>query len=312
MRKGNALIFFLLVIGFAVFIFLVSVGTFKKVGIDKIDFSFFKNVVRNIRLTSTYGGGGGSGRKSQTGGGAYNSPSKISSPEATSTINPQYIPKGFTAEQISLYFHKVRLSSVSAGSTYYYGTVVLTTSLKEKEALDVTGWQIKGRSGGQFVPQAIEIFEPLGLAQDWDIILRQNDYVGIYTSRSANGRNFRMNKCVGYLENTTHFTPSLPRYCPPPNRSEIENFSSRCYDYILSLDSCAVPRGNVALPNNDFACRDYLNTINYKGCFDRHRGDKDFLSHEWRVWSGSRFLDERHDKVLLLDSKGLLVDLYSY
>jgi len=36
------------------------------------------------------------------------------------------------------------------------------------------------------------------------------------------------------------------------------------------------------------------------------------LSHEWRVWTGHKFLDYYHDKLLLLDKNGLLVDLRQY
>ncbi len=202
---------------------------------------------------------------------------------------------------------------MSAGSVTSLGRVGLSTpGLEKEEGVNVTSWLIKGRRGGQHIPKAVEVYDPSGLTVESDIVLKKGETLNIYTSTSAIGRNLRLNKCIGYLQNTSKFVPALPKDCPRPNRSEVQNFSSRCYDYVLSLGSCAFPKPNVLLPFDDYACRAYLDTINYKGCFERYRSDSDFLSREWRVWAGSRFLDERHDKVLLLDKQGLLVDIREY
>ncbi len=100
--------------------------------------------------------------------------------------------------------------------------------------------------------------------------------------------------------------------CPSVSRSEISSFTGLCQDYILSLGSCRLPSPNVLLPYFDEACKTFLNNLNYSGCFQKYRSDKDFLGREWRVWSGTKFLDDRHDQLLLFDNKGLLVDDYSY
>ena len=179
--------------------------------------------------------------------------------------------------------------------------------------IDITGWQFKSNRGGNFIPQAVALYDPSGNTPATDIIMGNGDYVNFYTSASANGKSFRLNKCTGYLQQITAFTPSLPLQCPSPSRSEVSGFSGQCQDYILSLGSCRVPDGNPPISNNDHACRSYLDNVNYKGCFEAHRADKDFSSNETRVWLGaSRILDDRHDQLLLLDNKGLLVDLYGY
>ncbi|MDP2598601.1 MAG: hypothetical protein Q8P49_02100, partial [Candidatus Liptonbacteria bacterium] len=126
------------------------------------------------------------------------------------------------------------------------------------------------------------------------------------------GRNLRLNKCIGYLENYNHFDPPLPMNCPYVDRSEVRGFSGACQDYATSLGGCRLPDPNPPIPSNDDACRYYLDTINYKGCFQKHFSDQDFLGHEWRVWSGGSFLDERHDHVVLLDKSGLVVDVRDY
>ena len=229
-------------------------------------------------------------------------------------ISPSEIPEGFTLKELSPYFHKVRLSSVYPGSgPDYPGQISLYTSFENEKSVNVTGWLLKARSGGQYIPRAINVYDPSGLASAEDIYLKNGDILYLYTNTSAIGQNLRLNKCLGYLENVNQFSPSLPRNCPTPSRFEVSGFSGVCQDYILSFSYCSLPDfNNLPIPQNDYACRQYLDTINYRGCFEKHRLDPDFLDHEWRVWTGSQFLDDRHDRLLLLDSRGLLVDLYEY
>lgn len=230
------------------------------------------------------------------------------------------IPKGFSASELSPYFHKIRLGSVFAGSYNYYGQVSLYASFSSPasqradndEAINVSGWVLRANNGSQIVPRAVNIYDPSGLASETDVYLKSGNVLYIYTSPSAIGVNLRLNKCIGYLENTNHFMPSLPMNCPYVPRSEVSNFSGRCQDYIMSLGSCRLPGPNPPIPYSEDACRYYLDRLNYRGCFERYRSDPDFLGYEWRAWSGSRFLDERHDRILLLDKQGLLVDIYEY
>jgi len=313
-KKGNAAVFFVLIIGFAVLVFLASSGAFKKVGIDKLDLSFsefYKNSGGTNKASTSPAISKSSSSKDATKLIPKEQPTQLN-PAPTSTISPSQIPIGFTLEQLSPYFKKIRIGSVSPGSYNYYGTVRINTNLGDKEAVDVTGWFLKAKNGNQFIPKAIEIYDPTGLASEGNLVLKKNDYLNIYTSASAIGRNLRLNECIGYLENVSKFIPPLPKNCPRPQWSEIENFSGVCYDYILSLGTCSFPKSNALLPINDYACREYLDKLNYKGCFEKYRRDPNFLSHEWRVWMGSRFLDARHDHVYLFDKNGLLVDERGY
>lgn len=239
----------------------------------------------------------------------------IQPPPPEPTISPSEIPEGFTSKELSPYFHKVRLGSVSPGfGPDSPGQISLSTSLEdEKSAVNVTGWLLKARNGSQYISRAINVYDPSGLTPEEDIYLKNGDILYLYTNTSAISQNLRLNKCLGYLENVNQFNPSLPRNCPTPSRFETSNFTGACQDYIQSLSSCSLPDfNNAPISQNDYACRQYLDTINYRGCFEKHRADSDFLDHEWRVWTGSQFLDDRHDRLLLLDRRGLLVDLYEY
>lgn len=166
------------------------------------------------------------------------------------------------------------------------------------------------------IPRGIEVYSPYGPGVERDIALARGEVAYIFSSASPLGRNIKLNKCAGYLENSLDFTPALPRSCPrDANRAEIVNLKGKCQDYILSLGTCAEPDINHRDVIDDRECQVYLvERYGYRGCFDRYSGDADFLSGEWHVWAKELFpdLDDRHDRVLLFDREGLLVDLYTY
>ncbi len=190
-------------------------------------------------------------------------------------------------------------------------------------SIQMSGWISRGGNskriagGGNFIPGGVELFHPSGNTPESDIFLKNADYVYLYSAPKLDKKNLRLNACVGYLnqDNASGFfayTPSFPQDCPYPDRAELRGFSGQCQDYILSLGSCRMPDGIPPISIYDYACRSYLDNINYKGCFNKHLADKDFLSHEWRVWIGSEIVDSRHDDLRLFDNRGLLVDEYSY
>jgi hypothetical protein len=252
----------------------------------------------------------------QNGGGSYyaNPPpqaaSSSSGTAATTTINPADIPAGFTASQLSPYFHKIRFGGVSTGA---YGQITLSANLNQGDpGVDVTGWRITANRGGEYVPQAINIYDPSGLTAPSDIILRSGQYVNMYSQSGP--FNLRLNECIGYIGNQNKFNPQLPGYCPTPDRSGISSFTGACQNFIYSIGACQVPNLNSAqIPLDDYACRSYIeNNFSYRTCFNAHVNDAQFLSNEWRAWMGASPLDPYHDNVHLFDRNGLLVDAYSY
>lgn len=238
-------------------------------------------------------------------------------PPQAPTIPDYLIPSGFTRDQLSSYFQKIRISSAYASSYGGYPSEIkLYSYLSNDEKVDITGWRIKAYRGEIIIPQAVNIYEPAGLAPQEDIVLSANNYVSIYSTNSPISRNFRLNKCTGYLENIYDFNPALPQNCPSVSRSEISYLSGGCQSYILSLSACSVPNSSFynLLPGNveGNTCRLFLDTISPNSCFQKHRSDSDFLSNEWRVWTGQNILDLQHDTVQLFDKQGLLVDEYIY
>lgn len=236
------------------------------------------------------------------------------SPPPQPTITP---PAGFTRSELSPDYQQVRIGYVTP--SYYSGfpsQVSLSVNYSLNGKLDITGWQIETNHGNVLIPQAIADYTPSGLAAPGDIVLGSNQTVNIYSSYSPFGRNIRLNECTGFLNNTYVFSPSLPDNCPYPDRSAIGSFSGACQSYIFSLGSCSEPSANDVNRfggPNDAACQQYLSEINYTSCYNRYRSDANFFSNEWRIWLGASLpLDSQHDRVMLLDRRGLLVDLYAY
>lgn len=227
-------------------------------------------------------------------------------------LNPSEIPPGFSIRDISPYFKQISISA-SPGSPGSYSQITLWGNIQSSGgSLDVTGWLIKGNRGSQYIPQAVNVYDPSGLSPQGDVFMKNGDSMTIYSNSSAIGVNFRANKCMGYLSNSNNFVPPLYFNCPAVDRSEIINFTGQCQNYITSLGSCQMPAPNPPISIYDYSCRTYLERLNYSGCFTKHRNDYDFFSNKWYAWSGSQFLDFLHDRVLLFDKNGLLVSEYVY
>ncbi|MEK7555639.1 MAG: hypothetical protein AAB516_02365 [Patescibacteria group bacterium] len=252
--------------------------------------------------------------------GDYSSKQTAISPQAEKKeILDSQIPSGFTREQLSPYFQKITVSSVSPNrsqSISSYSTIRLSSGISGEEIINITGWKIKSNRKEIIIPQAVGIYSPLNWEPETDIILSKGNYVYIYSNKSAFNRNLRLNKCVGFLENIYDFIPSLPQNCPSISRSEYNYLSGECQSYILSLRGCELPKVSFSnsLPGTSEgnACREFLNTISHGSCFKKYRNDSDFFSNEWRVWINADILDSQHDRILLYDKIGLLVDEYSY
>jgi hypothetical protein len=254
-----------------------------------------------------------SGSPSWTSGSASASTSVAANQQPTTpTINPSDIPAGYTLAQLSPFFHQITFGSLYSGDVYSYGQISLyDSSQATTTSIDVTGWEIKSNRGGEYIPTAINLYDPSGLTAPGDIRMQSNQTLNIYSDTAP--FNLRLNKCIGYMQNSNPFNPPLPTDCPYVSQSDISTFTGVCQQYVYSLGSCQLPdMNNISIPETDYACRTYLENLNYGGCFAKHVNDSDFLSNEWRVWMGSNVIDPVHDTVLLLDRNGLLVDLRTY
>jgi hypothetical protein len=232
---------------------------------------------------------------------------------AIATINPANIPAGYTAAQLSPYFHDVLFGSVSAASFYSYGTITLNDDdYNSTGTIDITGWQIKSNDGDEYVPQAVDLYDPTGLAPESDINVKTGDTVSIYSTSAP--FNLRLNECIGYAAHVANFVPALPLTCPYINQSQLQEFSGVCQNYLDTIGQCQTPAlSGPQVPTNDYACMNYIeNNFTYRSCFNQRSENADFLSNQVWVWTGSSPVNQYHDTVRLLDKNGLLVDIYTY
>jgi hypothetical protein len=262
----------------------------------------------NIPTVSSVNGGSGSNYGGSGSGNTAGVSGSSNSSNSSGGITP---PAGLTVSQLSPYYQKVHLSGVSQGeitvSTYpAYGTPTST--------VDITGWEIKTNRGGEFIPQAANLYYPVGQSPESDIILALNEpqYVNMYSNSAP--QNLRINACMGYLNATHQFNPGFSYDCPAVDHSQLSQFTGACQNYIMSLYDCQSPDfTNYYFPRNDYQCEDYLTgKYNYNWCVSTYASSPNFFGNEWRIWMGATPLDPYHDNVELLDKNGLVVDIYHY
>ena len=244
-------------------------------------------------------------------------PVSVSIPDVIRTSTEAVVPEPEAeeikeAEEVLETRQLIRIDSVDQSTSFHpYTEVVLDSDLEENETVDITGWTIKGKYGFFTIPQAQEIYSWGGAIKD--IVLKPGNSVYLYSGPGPRG-NFRLNKCMGYIEDVAPFIPSLPKDCPSISRSEVSRLSMPCQDYILSLWDCENPIANPPVPYDDSACHDFLQKLNYVGCVAKYGNDSDFLSDEWQVWLENQInvFNPEYDKVQLFDKQGNLIDEYAY
>jgi len=228
-------------------------------------------------------------------------------------------PLGFAESQLSPFYKQIRITGVNHPDYFGDMTSELTLSTNNLESsVIVSGWLIRANLGGSVeIPRAVADFSPYGVNQESDIVLVPGQYIRMYSWKSANGRNFRLNKCTGFLNQQISFSPSLPEDCPSIVQDKrIITFTGACQDFLRSLPSCRVPLANDLnryTGTNDLECRRIADQYTFGNCYDSNKTRADFYSNEWRVWlnGGMRF-DPKHDRLILYDKQGLVVDEYVY
>lgn len=219
---------------------------------------------------------------------------------------------------VSEYIGKVKIFSIQKASIYQPSMITLTVAPYKGDPINLTGWTIQTRKGSFIVPQGIEEYEPFPTDKyPKDIIIK--DHVTVYLINDENplgrNKNFRANKCFGYLRDKYTFSPSIYYgYCPKPKLEDVSHLQPECQEFILRLPSCQIPE---YADNNkilfDMECRNYMDTIfSYRSCVKNHSEDNDFLKGYWYVYLSSNIVEELHDTIYLYDKNSLLVDKYLY
>jgi hypothetical protein len=243
------------------------------------------------------------------------SDSPLYQPLDKSKVTP---PVGFTEDQLSPYYQQIAVSSVRpSGNNDDSNELSLQPSWSVNLGINVTGWRIKTNKGEAKIPNAVSDYVPWAAPVYQDIVLEKGGTLTVYGFYNTVIRyyNLRLNKCTGYLNSLEGYIPNLPNNCPNFTRSDVFQLSGQCQNFLTNLSSCRVPTASEvnALSGPDNNCHSLLLQVNYKGCYDRFRRDLNFFSNEWRTWLTQKLpLDPDHDRVLLLDKEGLVVNEYIY
>jgi len=103
------------------------------------------------------------------------------------------IPVGFTREQLSLKFRKVRISSVTRKpSASSAETLALSVSLLRDETVRINGWRVETKTNSFTIPRIPLTHDPFGGNPPQDLVLKSGDTVRIYGSPPKLGAGFRL------------------------------------------------------------------------------------------------------------------------
>jgi len=225
------------------------------------------------------------------------------------TSSPFSLPEGFKEKDLSPYFKKIQIQSVKIYNTPIPYEEIIISANNTENKVNLSGWSIKSNKNHFVLVNAVSKLDFSKVFKPENIFLEKGGKVLIYSTYSPLGIDFKSNKCIGYLNESYNFIPKLPTNCPQIEKRKIANLSGVCQDYILKLGTCEIPKNP---PVFEVDCLNFIKKINYQGCYDTYKNDLDFFSKDYYVFMGRKILDDLHDRVLLFDNKGLLVDEYIY
>lgn len=229
--------------------------------------------------------------------------------------------------------------------------VILSALSSNKEAINISGWKLKnGRDERIYNPSGVEerfgvsAIVPIPLGNYFytggesepilPIILLPGEKAYVVTGRMVTSSpyqfntSFKVNKCSGYIENEDgyDFVPKLSTRCPKPlELIDGRTLDDACYGLVKSYSTCRLPGfaedrdGNLFLdgrkPIKTSCARIMAESLNYDNCIYVTRGDKDFITKEWRIFlnhKGWPLWAEKRETITLLDKEGKIVDQISY
>lgn len=207
----------------------------------------------------------------------------------------------------------------SIDPTKEYATIRNGSFFNRTEAVvSIDRWTIESRKSGKIaIPAAEEI--PMVDAGTRQILLPPRGEIIITSGISTFGRSFRENACTGYFTQSHSFTPSLATCSAIPFDAQgllDAGYNGDCVDFVKSISKCRIP--NIPYEKSGrigSACIEHItNTYSYSGCVARFRDEKTFFKNTWRVFLNqpSHIFDSKHDRIILRDSEGLIVDEFEY
>lgn len=227
------------------------------------------------------------------------------------------LPKSYSFDvKLSPYFEQVMIAGTGLNSKVPGAERLMLTG-KSADPIDLNGWTVgseKYRTSFTIPADVYEIPDQPYYEYKSSLKMYAKGKITIYSGASPLGVNFRLNKCIGYLNNYHKFDPVLPNSCPKPDPKETQNLTAYCNKIITSsIASCKEPNLNDVLI--DAECRDYMKErFSYAKCVENNNSFYDFLTDEWRVYLNrpADIWANEKDVILLRDKDGLLVNRLKY
>lgn len=212
-------------------------------------------------------------------------------------------------------YNKLKISGLTRKASIALNENIKITNIS-KEAIDITGLIIKNQKNETVnIPQAVETLYLQAGEVAKNLIIEPGKSVTIFSGVSPVGKSFRLNKCMGYLNNYYSFPIKISAECPKPLDQELTNFSDNCRNYIKNLKACAPPNTADLKVARDSQCTNYLiKTFNYSNCVSQYQMDPDFLKKDLYIFlnRASGFWDDLHGEAKLIDKDNGLIAIYTY
>ena len=208
----------------------------------------------------------------------------------------------------------------------------ISADFNNEEDINITGWKLESLVTGNYyiIGTAAELAKSGQVNIQRSIVLPPGAFAYAISGRSAIGTSFRINTCIGYLDQFQSFSPPLPLSCPSPSE-EYEIYSDistkdlvyeeddyyKCEQFVKGLHQCRMFRDDFddIEPRIPRLCKQFVTEhFSYNGCLTYHKTDPDFYKNEWRIYGGSRdeLWRDRRDIIRLLDTEGRVVDVLTY
>jgi len=232
----------------------------------------------------------------------------------------QDIQSALAAKDASPFKGQITIRSVSgiASADPLREYITLQAGTKNSGPIAITGWRLTSLKTGRSVAikDGVSLyFEHAGNSKE-TIWLKPGDKALIATGRSPIYYSFRVNKCSGYFNQFSSFSPTLSSQCPAPrdeNLSSIPKNDDICLDYINRFPRCRVQ--TKTMPNGiSGQCEEFLiKKLTYDSCVETHRSDSDFFKAEWRIYleRDESLWETKRETIQLTDLNGKLVDGWS-
>jgi len=264
-------------------------------------YALIDEVAKNGGLSNAFG----FERKVET---KESAPTKTYYSSANQTTTPT------TSNTFPNYVGRVEIRSIKKASENNPSLIRLIVKPFKGEPINLTGWSIKTRKGTFTIPKGLEIYQKNGSSRNIIIGESLTVYLIGDVEPFRTRKNFRSNRCLGYLSKSDNIYPGVRSYCQAPKLENLEGFTPYCKDYLIKQRKCEMPNYSDEFKiSTDSKCVSYiLEYYTYNGCLKRSSKNDDFLLNYWYIYVNKNIVEPLHDTIYLYDRNNNLVDKYTY